>query len=110
MPLKRGRGPLQKFHAAIGPANSPLDSGGSRPALTRASSRDYFNAQAARHNIPTINFQAIVDELARRGIPGLNNGLTREENRRLFTTPSLFEQVSLVLRGLRNARACKHHV
>lgn len=38
MPLKRGRGPLQKFHAAIGPANSPLDSGGSRPALTSGAS------------------------------------------------------------------------
>jgi hypothetical protein len=39
------------------------------------------------------------------GLEGLcsSNGLTREENARLFVTPHVIEMVSLVLRGLRRA-------
>lgn len=75
-------------------AQEPLD--------LRQRSRDYFNLYAPRHNIPPIDLRARVDELTQGGTQGLNNGLTLEENHRLFATPSLFEQVSLVLRGLRN--------
>ncbi len=42
----------------------------------------------------------LIDELARHGVAGLRNGLSLEENRRLFTTPYLAEIVGLVLRGL----------
>jgi hypothetical protein len=47
----------------------------------------------------TIDYRAVVDELRSRGLAGLNNGLTDEENLRLFTTPFVVEMIQLVLLG-----------
>ena len=47
-----------------------------------------------------IDYQSMVDELKTTGIRGLNNGLTKAENRILFTTPYISEMISLVLKGL----------
>lgn len=54
-------------------------------------------------NLPTpdkIDYQAILDQLNRAGVGGLNNGLSEQENKRLFVTPHVSEIVSLVLKGL----------
>ncbi|MCP5246333.1 MAG: TIR domain-containing protein [Burkholderiales bacterium] len=54
-----------------------------------------------RHQARTeINYPAMVEELEQAGIAGLNNGLTEEENRILFTTPHVPVMVALVLKGL----------
>lgn len=63
--------------------------------------REHFNAHAPSH-VPRVDLSALSHELATIGTAGLDNGLTPEENRRLYTTRSLFEQVALVLHGLRN--------
>jgi hypothetical protein len=73
------------------------------PALRRDAHARY-NSHARQHGLAPINYAAMVDDLAQRGVEGLNNGLTPAENRRLFTSPSLFEQTSLILRGLRAVR------
>jgi hypothetical protein len=52
----------------------------------------------------TINFDALVSFFQNIGIDGLNNGLSREENMRLFETVDIHEMVSLVLRGLSNRK------
>jgi hypothetical protein len=45
--------------------------------------------------------EPITDEyFLTKGLPGLNNGLTDDENRRLFATPHTIEMVCLVLLGL----------
>jgi hypothetical protein len=45
--------------------------------------------------------EPVTDEYFRtKGLPGLNNGLTDDENRRLFVTPHTIEMVCLVLLGL----------
>jgi hypothetical protein len=47
-----------------------------------------------------VDYAALCAELERHGVAGLHNGLTLEENNRLFTTPHLPEMIALVLRGL----------
>ncbi|HAB18876.1 MAG TPA: TIR domain-containing protein [Verrucomicrobiota bacterium] len=47
-----------------------------------------------------VNYAALTAELEQIGVSGLNNGLTAEENERLFTTMVLPEMIALVLRGL----------
>lgn len=65
--------------------------------------RAYFEARAPQ-NIDRVDLSALVEEFGALGPEGLRNGLALDENRRLFATPSLFEQVALVLHGLRNVR------
>ncbi len=59
----------------------------------------YYN-QHAPDNEERIDYEQLVDFFNRRGIDGLNNGLTTEENERLFTTPHVPEIIALVLQGL----------
>jgi hypothetical protein len=46
------------------------------------------------------DYDAIADELKARGLSGLTNGLTEDENRELATTRSGERIVELVLRGI----------
>jgi hypothetical protein len=47
-----------------------------------------------------IDYEKLTDFFTQRGIAGLHNGLSEEENLRLFTTPHIPEIIALVLRGL----------
>lgn len=47
-----------------------------------------------------VNYNAMVNELEKAGVAGLNNGLSEVENRILFETPHIPVMVSLVLKGL----------
>jgi SLOG cluster2 len=49
-----------------------------------------------------IDYASFTAELERIGVAGLNNGLTPQENERLFLTTQLPEMIALVLRGLSN--------
>ncbi|MEX1027228.1 MAG: TIR domain-containing protein [Candidatus Paceibacterota bacterium] len=81
------------------------------PAQAKTSYRDRvedFNRRAANHsNIEPIDYDAVLGCMASNGIAGLSehNGLTPEENRRLFTTPHVAEIIYLVLKGLNQLRA-----
>jgi hypothetical protein len=60
---------------------------------------DYFN-QNAPESEERIDYAKLTDFFNERGIAGLNNHLTAEENQRLFVTPHVAEMISLTLRGL----------
>ena len=47
-----------------------------------------------------IDYEQLLEEIAAAGVAGLRNGLTEEENERLFETPSVQEVVGLVRKGL----------
>ncbi|HLC16033.1 MAG TPA: TIR domain-containing protein, partial [Thermodesulfovibrionia bacterium] len=54
-------------------------------------------------NVPDeepIDYKKLVSFFHEKGIAGLNNGLTEEENKRLFETIHIPEMVMLVLKGL----------
>ena len=65
-----------------------------------------YQAMVERHNqipgVDPVDYTGLVGEFEGWGIAGLSrvNGLTEEENRRLFETPHVIEMVCLVLRGL----------
>jgi hypothetical protein len=52
-----------------------------------------------------VDYASFTAELEHIGIAGLKNGLTPQENERLFVTTQLPEMVALVLRGLSNCQA-----
>ena len=65
-----------------------------------------FNTRAAQHTIEPIDYaavQSVFDSTGSNNLATLsaNNGLTPEENRRLFETPHIAEIIYLVLNGLR---------
>ena len=75
------------------------DEGGRRTGI-----RLHYDAQARAGTVPglsPIDWTARVEALHRVGIGGLKNGLSDDENRRLFVTRSLTEMIALVLEGLR---------
>ncbi|MES2921924.1 MAG: TIR domain-containing protein [Verrucomicrobiota bacterium] len=57
---------------------------------------DLYNSSAAE----SVEYAALTAEFESVGIAGLNNGLSVEENERLFTTTRLPSMIALVLRGL----------
>jgi SLOG cluster2/TIR domain len=57
---------------------------------------DLYNSTAAE----SIDYAALTAEFESFGIAGLNNGLSTEENERLFTTTRLPSMIALVLRGM----------
>jgi hypothetical protein len=62
-----------------------------------------FNQRAVKTpGIEPLNYDTVLNSLAAQGVTGLSrsNGLTPEENRRLFTTPHIDEMIFLVLKGL----------
>jgi hypothetical protein len=60
---------------------------------------DYFN-QHAPESEERIDYEKLVQYFNKQGVSGLNNGLTAEENERLFTSPHLPEIIALILQGL----------
>lgn len=81
---------------------------GNRPAaLTRefqesdsgyASLIDYFQ----RHGTEPIDYDKLRSSLAKKGIAGLNNGLSIEDNEILFATSHITQMIYLILKGLAN--------
>ncbi len=59
----------------------------------------YYN-QHAPDDEERIDYEKLVDFFNQRGIDGLKNGLSAEENERLFTTPHIPEIIALLLQGL----------
>lgn len=106
----KARKPLFLIGAFGGCAGAVVDAvRGNRPAgLTQkeqcanAFYRDvfaYYNEHAPA-NEERIDYEKLVNFFNQRGIAGLHNGLSTEENERLFTTPHIPEIIALVLRGL----------
>ncbi|WP_028525195.1 hypothetical protein [Runella limosa] len=60
-----------------------------------------INLYNARHPDEKINFEELNQFFAERGIEGLNNGLSQDENKLLFATIHIPQMVSLVLKGLK---------
>lgn len=68
-----------------------------------------FNTRAAKHGLELIDYstvQSVFESTGSNNLAALrtNNGLTSEENRRLFETPHIAEMIYLVLKGLRTIR------
>ncbi|WP_437935155.1 hypothetical protein [Sorangium sp. So ce341] len=71
---------------------------------TRAPLREYYEAHAGKpgfEDVAPVDLPGRVARLPALGVRGLNNGLTDEENARLFVTRDLTEMIALVLKGLR---------
>lgn len=60
---------------------------------------EYFNQHAPEAE-ERIDYEQLVDYFNENGIAGLNNGLSTEDNERLFTTPHIPEIIALILQGL----------
>ena len=65
-----------------------------------------FNTRAAQHGVELIDYPAVQSCFESTGAANLavlsaTNGLTPDENRRLFDTPHIAEMIYLVLKGLR---------
>ncbi len=60
---------------------------------------EYYNQHAPEHE-ERIDYETLVDFFNDGGIDGLRNGLSLEENERLFTTPHIPEIIALLLQGL----------
>jgi len=69
----------------------------------RTSIREYYEHQVsalAIPNMPDPDWTRRTNTIRRIGVSGLNNGLTRDENERLFASRSYTEIAALVLKGL----------
>nr|WP_241394800.1 hypothetical protein [Clostridium beijerinckii] len=63
---------------------------------------DYYNEKASKNGLIPIDYSSIIEMLKSKGIRGLNNGLTEDENRILFESTNSIEIISLILKGLGN--------
>ncbi|WP_437854500.1 hypothetical protein [Sorangium sp. So ce363] len=75
---------------------------------TRALLREYYTSRAGTagfEDVPPIDLPGRVGRLNALGVRGLDNGLTDEENERLFVTRDTTEMIALVLKGLRTKLA-----
>ena len=84
--------------------------GGSPEHLTQEfQEKDSAHAQLvdyySRNSAERIDYASVRQYLALTGVVGLRNGLSDEENLRLFETPFLTEIIFLVLKGLGNLTA-----
>jgi hypothetical protein len=60
---------------------------------------EYFN-QHAPASEERIDYSKLTDFFNAKGIAGLNNHLSEDENQRLFVTPHVAEMIALTLKGL----------
>ena len=60
---------------------------------------EHFNQRAPDYE-ERIDYGKLTNFFNEKGIAGLNNNLTEEENRRLFVTPHVAEMIALTLKGL----------
>lgn len=67
-----------------------------------------YNELAEQKGIGLISYKYIVSFFNEKGIEGLHNGLTVEENMKLFFTANTMEMISLVLKGLMSIQQGKY--
>ena len=60
---------------------------------------EYYNTNKPSSE-EAINFESIVSYFNQSGIKGLKNGLSDEDNRRLFSTIHIPEMISLIMKGI----------
>lgn len=61
---------------------------------------NFYNEQATKEGLSPINYGELSNFFNEKGINSLNNGLSEEENEKLFATTNVTEMISLVLNGL----------
>jgi hypothetical protein len=71
--------------------------------------RQEYKEMTELYNENTIDYDALFEFFREKGIDGLKNGLSKEENERLFYTIHIPEMISLILKGLNNIRRMKEH-
>ncbi len=59
-----------------------------------------YNFFAENNGLELIDYKKIFNEIKDKGIVGLNNGLSNEENEKLFVTTNIIEAVTLIIKGL----------
>ncbi|WP_107925228.1 TIR domain-containing protein [Lysinibacillus parviboronicapiens] len=59
-----------------------------------------YNELAEQNKLELINYEKLISFFNDVGIEGLNNGLSIEENKKLFKSTNTTEMISLVLKGL----------
>jgi hypothetical protein len=59
----------------------------------------YYKDKGEEHQI---NYQSINDLFIEKGIEGLNNGLSVDENKKLFESKNIYEIIYLIFKGLHN--------
>ena len=59
---------------------------------------ELFDAATSANAQP--DYEALIADLSSRGVGGLGNGLSENENRRLLATDDVDELIALLLRGL----------
>ncbi|MDD4048614.1 MAG: TIR domain-containing protein [Clostridia bacterium] len=62
----------------------------------------YYNERALANSINPIDYESITTFLKDKGIKGLNNGLTDNENKILFQSTNIIQIISLILKALSN--------
>ncbi len=60
----------------------------------------YYNQLAIKNGLEVIDYESVKLILKSKGISGLNNGLTKDENINLFQSSNTVEIISLILKGL----------
>ncbi len=61
---------------------------------------EYFNQRAKEEGKALIDYAGVMAFFKNKGVEGLNNGLSADENEILFTTCDIIEAISLILKGL----------
>lgn len=72
-----------------------------------AAYKSFYVEYNTRHSNDPIDYKKMIAELKQCGVKGISdqNGLTEEENERLFITPNVQEMVLLILKGLKKIAA-----
>jgi hypothetical protein len=76
------------------------DEGGRRTAL-----REYYEARVGQpgfEHVRPLDWPGWLKQLHALGVSGLDNGLTEDENERLFVSRDLTEVIALIVKGLRS--------
>ncbi|MCB9230153.1 MAG: hypothetical protein H6581_00700 [Bacteroidia bacterium] len=68
---------------------------------------EYYNAHVPTGGEP-IDYARVKAFFKEKGIAGLNNHLSEEENERLFTSPHLPEIIALILKGMKKVKEKKN--
>ncbi|OJV88390.1 MAG: hypothetical protein BGO34_18770 [Bacteroidia bacterium 44-10] len=71
-------------------------------AISDSSYVDFYKYYNEKEMNSPIDYESIFKEISSRGISGLNNGLSEDENIILFHSTNVLEIVALVLKGLNN--------
>ncbi len=72
----------------------------------------YYNSHIERlpdHSQEAIDYDQLVEFFNKKGVEGVHNGLSVEENEQLFSTPHIPMMISLVLKGLATLAKKRKH-